>query len=612
MMGQLLLSIGLVWLLFPGSGGVMGQTTSEEPTPRPVFQADPFEEAAFRDKLRAAQDLLRRQNYPAAADLLESLFSEQPDNDVVANQLRNCYDRLKAYDKLHWLALQRLELYPDRLDSHLELARVLVIEQRFDEAQQSYRQALKLALQDQEMEAVLSGMIDAGFEIEASHLIDSLVPLSERPIPLLLQRGIILEHQKKYGRAAVEYLNIIGDTSRPATTAERRLLDLLKFEASSEEVEEALLDQADSLTSLRGLRLLVDHYLVKGRFDAAFEISLREDSLVRGQGRSLVRLMSACRDRRLYEQSIRVGWFILANYPASPILTQTHITLGDLLTKIGEYDSALVVYDATLGWLTQDRDKADALYSMGMIYLEYLDDPQTALTYFDSVTVHFPKGIGYLRALIRRPHCHLRLGDLVTADSLFGSLATNRLTEDFKEEIDYYRGLIRFCRCDFDSAKVALQKLIVTYPRGFYVNDALRLQLAMDRAQASPTLLGAYATAVLYATRHMTDSTLTALESVVNHDDKALADLALYRSLEIYQDLADTVAVLAQVQRLSTEFPESYYTPYGLKIKADILIESSAGQSEARDIYRQLLESHPNYPFAGDIRQRLRALGGDA
>lgn len=612
MMIRLMLSLGVLCCLLSQATSVVGQTT--EPQPRLEFErvVNPFQEEAFRDKLRTSQALVRQHNYLDAAELLESLFAEQPRNDVVGNQLRNCYDRLKAYDKLLWLAKQRIELQPDRMDLHIELARVRVIQGDHDLAQQSYRQALKLARKDQEIESVLSGMVGAGYTEEASRLIDSLLPLSERPYALLLQRGIMLEGQKEFGRAALEYLSILNDTTRLVATAERRLLDLLKFETSSVEVEQTLMDQADSLNSVRGLHLLANHYLTVGQFETAFEMTVRQDSLEDGQGCALVSLMTACRDRRLHESAIYIGRYIIASYPTSPSLTQAYFTLGDALARTGEYDSALSVFDAAFGWLPLDREKADALYAIGTIYLDLLNNPRAAQTYFDSVIANYSKGISYLRATVRRPHCYLRLGELQIADSLFGDLIAKRLTDDLMEEVEYYRGLIRFCRSEFDSADVVFKRLMVSYPRGLYVNDALRLQLAMDRAKDAPELLRAFARAVLYGARRMTDSTLAALEDVVGYKDQTLADLALYRSLEIYQTLDDTASVLSQAARLSDEYPESYYTPYGLKATADILFESSKEQAEAREIYRQLLQNHPNYPFAGDIRRRLRELGSDA
>jgi len=84
--------------------------------------------------------------------------------------------------------------------------------------------------------------------------------------------------------------------------------------------------------------------------------------------------------------------------------------------------------------------------------------------------------------------------------------------------------------------------------------------------------------------------------------------LALIRLSQLELKLADTAAVLTQIDHLEREYPDSYSLPYGLKTKADILLQNEESIEEAKGIYRRLLEEYPNYPFISGVRKLLREL----
>jgi len=72
--------------------------------------------------------------------------------------------------------------------------------------------------------------------------------------------------------------------------------------------------------------------------------------------------------------------------------------------------------------------------------------------------------------------------------------------------------------------------------------------------------------------------------------------------------MKDTSSALVSIDKLTGEFPDSYYSPYGMKIKADILLEKPESVEQAATIYRLLLEKYPNYPFISDVRKKMRQM----
>ena len=106
----------------------------------------------------------------------------------------------------------------------------------------------------------------------------------------------------------------------------------------------------------------------------------------------------------------------------------------------------------------------------------------------------------------------------------------------------------------------------------------------------------------------MTDSAAAKFISISNAPGGVLADLALFELARLSLDNGDAEGAIVYVDKLGDSFPESYYLPYGLKAKADILSSDPLRAEEAGDIYRRLLENYPDFPFLSAIRQKLRQL----
>jgi predicted negative regulator of RcsB-dependent stress response len=150
--------------------------------------------------------------------------------------------------------------------------------------------------------------------------------------------------------------------------------------------------------------------------------------------------------------------------------------------------------------------------------------------------------------------------------------------------------------------------MMTDYPRGFYVNDALQLLLVMDEAGDTPALLGDWSRALEFSERRMPDSLEAQLNRIADNNNPTLADIALYRLAQLSLEQLDSTEAVAYIDTLTARFPESYYMPFGLKLKGDMYLTDPARLEEGREIYRRLLEEYDSYPFASEVRQKLREL----
>jgi outer membrane protein assembly factor BamD (BamD/ComL family) len=157
-----------------------------------------------------------------------------------------------------------------------------------------------------------------------------------------------------------------------------------------------------------------------------------------------------------------------------------------------------------------------------------------------------------------------------------------------------------------------MKKLMVDYPNGFYINDAVQLLMALDDAEGASDLLSMYANALRCSEQFAWDSARQWFDRLTLTENRALADDALNRMMQISLNVGDTSATLEAIERLTSGYADSYFSPYGLKIKADLLMAGQGTPQQAKEIYRQLLEQYPNYPFAAEVRKKLRQMETDS
>ncbi len=564
-------------------------------------------------KVRVARMLIKQKNYQAASALLETLYEDDTGNPVIINLLLTCYDHLGYYLKAETLTRRLVESDPNNYVYRLRLAEILSRQAKQDEAKAVYSQAIALIASDDipRYRTILQSMIGCGLEEMALALIDTVRERLTDPALFALDRGEILERQNNYQQATLEFFVGLGDSSRTASESEKKLLALLNYPESSAEAEKALLGQTNRKVNARAARILSSFYLKAERFDRAFEFAVLQDSLEAQKGSSLFNFMHSCQERKLYHQVTRMAKDILSNYQDHPILGETYFLYGDALVQLGRFDDAVVTYDTIFATFPRVQEKAEALFLIGDIYLNYLNDYSRAITYFDSVITHYNAGLGYLNSRLALPYCYLRQGQLEKSRTSFEELLTRRLNEDMKEAVEYNLALILFFEKQLDSSRVSFGKLLVDYPRGFYVNDALQLLFLLEEAEGGEGLLYDFSNALLFEQMRMPDSTSAKLLLIADDPNRALADIALYKLAMLSLNRPDSSTAIKFIDRLAEEFPESYYLPYGLKTKADMYLAKPDGVEQARSIYRQLLEKYPNYPFISEVRKTMRQLEGE-
>lgn len=582
-------------------------------------------------RLVLARRLIAQKNYADAATVLENLATTGEDTPNIENLLLTCYTKTGNHLMAERLLRSMTTKHPNSLGLVMQLAEQLILLDQKKEGLGQYLKAIKLA--DPRMliqsDHVLRSMIEHGLENRATEIIDSIRTVRNDDALYAVRRGTIMERQANYAAAASEYYRILDrDTTSQAITAERRLLSMLKFPASTKQVETTLLQQVRLTGNQAVLKLLNSHYINAGQFDYAFELSVQQDSLLlesrpeendtsasratvvaeRQRGSLLLQFILQCADRDEHDQIIRMANYMKDGLPSSTFTMQATIYKADALNNLKQYDEAIATYQSSFDEVLDQPGQADLLYRIGDVYMNGLRDYPAALASFDSVTAHYPRGMGFLNSLQTIPLCHFRMGEMSLAADGFKQLSGRFQTDRDKESHEFFLALIDLAQKQYDSCGAKFEKLVVIYPNGMYVNDAVELMMINRQSAEKPDLREKLFEALIYDWRRLPDSARIAFREIANRADTTMADFALYRLAKMELELGHEAAAIASAEQLINRFEASYFFPVALKIKADILVRGKNDIETASALYRRILSDYPNYPFSSQVRKALRLL----
>jgi tetratricopeptide (TPR) repeat protein len=566
--------------------------------------------ATLKGELAVVRRLMRAGSYDHAASYLESLLTKYPDDWQIMNTLQDCYFQGKMFDKLLLFLQRRLEEDEQNFQVLRDLGRTWLQKGQPDSATDYFYKAVTSSGNDASAVAFLASLYSQlGYHSEAVQFIDSLRSLTGKPHMAPLEMGDALSALKKYSPAADEYLVAMNADTAAERDASVKLRELVQYPESSDDVMRTLQsylkgDSADKKLS----RLYGEFLLDKEKYDEAFVYFLNLDDSAAQKGNELHYFMSACADRKKYAPVIRAGERFRSRFPMSPLLQVTQFMLAEAYTKEGQYHDALDTYERIAGMSVNERDLAEINLKMGLIYKDNMRDFDRAWQHLAMVKNIYPSGPAAEVATLEQGEILIYQREFDSALTIFTKLdSLKQMPDELAEAISYAIAEIKLFQKKFEEASGRLKGIIARYPRGFFVNDAVNLTLVIDETlQEAPDKIGLLASVEYFDYVDNDDSLEFYLQKITEDKIETLAPVSYLRLARLYYKQGRFKETLSSVEKLTQEYAESYFLPFGLKIKADVLIKSSETKEAAVKIYQDLLEKYPTYPFSAEIRDILR------
>jgi tetratricopeptide (TPR) repeat protein len=556
-----------------------------------------------------AERLMQLGEYQRAADLLEVMYEENPGHLGIKNLLVNCYEQIKDYGKLLLFLTRRLATEPPGFSLYRDLGRAYTFAGIPDSAVTFFYMAAEQGFGNERAYASIAEIYHkfGHYQLE-SKFIDSSRILTRNPRLLADRMGDALAAQREYGMATLEYLTYMERDTLAARIATEKLEAMMRFPESADTVMSILSERIKSQKENKRLlntygRLLME----QDRFEEAFTFFKGLDSLGAGMGGEIVHYMRECNRRGRFEYTIKGGQYLLEYKPQSTLINSVHLTMAEAFTAIGKYDNALTAYQAITVDFIRPAHRAEAQLRIGLLYKDHLEDPGKAREYLDRVTKSVPGGRFDVLARLGLADLAIREGGFDSAVSLYQSLQEREIPEEILEQVEFALAECYLFMEDYKEATSRFRQIISRYPRGFYVNDAIQYSLIISETlEAAPQQIDLFASAEYFRYSDRVDSVEYYLTKICRVGIPSLAPISYLRLAQLYQDQKRFDEAVEAVDSLVSLHPESYFLPYGLKLKADVFLPSPETSEEAMELYRELLENYATYPFAAEIRDIIR------
>lgn len=565
------------------------------------------------DRLASVRQLIAQGAFISAINILENIYEKQPDDKAVIELMLVCYTELKAYTKAEMLLQRKIEKEPSDfrnfsllLETYFKMGNDSLANAEADEILNKFPDNKDI------YGSVVRQLVNYGDPDRAMKLIEDGRKKFKQSYLFSIEAASIYETRGAYYDAVVEYFKSIQADTLAARDADRKLGQLIRIPGAPPLIIKALKNILDTLpNNAYALRMLEESYLKNNQYAEAFDICVLLDSLSKSKGGELFQYLRQCRERKLYDQVIKMAEYANRKYAQNWTFSEYRFYYGEALVGTGKYRQAMTNYDYIISQYPQSRDKAEALFEIGNIYRYNLKIYDSARIFYDSVASTFKFAPYLYDAPLEIAKLQIVEGKLDSAADIFQRLRSGEPDADRKEFMDYNLAMILFYRHQYREADLGFRKLMAEYPRGFYLDDALISTLVIsDAVESYPEILASYADAIFYGARLMADSVESKLKYIISQGDSPLIGLAYYKLSQHYMNLGFTDKALAAIEEIEKSFPANHFYPYCLKLKGDIYFEMVQKKKEAADIYKIILEKYGDFPFNGEVREKLQQIEG--
>ncbi len=425
------------------------------------------------------------------------------------------------------------------------------------------------------------------------------------------QLAVLFESRRDYARSTQEYFRAIARDSAIARRIENRLLKLLETTDGDSPMEQELQKAAATPASAATAnRLLVTLYLESGRPDDAWKAAWTVDSVNGQNGLSLIVFMRQAYERNYQSVAMRAARRILSAYPQSPVRHQAEWELARMALKTGNVHDAreqLIRISRTSPVL---RFRLEAALGYAELAWRTMGDLQVGESVYAAVVFLKPAGQYFHRAMLGRAMIASIQGDYGKVRSLLVKMEIKKPQPKDREELTYRLAELKYFEGDLEGALSTWSALITDYPKGVWVNDALRYNMLLSAySEIAPADLRALGKAEALARMRRPDSALQIIAGLRGSLEAPLAPSAILLAARIHQDAGSADSALALWDGFVKAYPDAADAPGALMLAAELCEKVLSRPETARDRYHTLLEVYPKSHWSEEARLRLRTLG---
>ncbi len=560
---------------------------------------------------KRAESLISRGKLEEAIIVLEGLRDQLPDDQEVIERLQLLYRRTRNYEKL-------LDIMTEYLPTSAQPARdaVIIADCFFKLKQPAAAESTlttilePLPTNPQIYRDIAHAYTRNGRSLKAVETYEAARDQFDDPRLFSRELAGLYEARREYTNAIREYFWDLQEHPNRMRHVQRKINDIMKMEDGTEELASALEElAAEHSDNYHARSLYAELLLARGESDRAWPEILAADSLDNRPGEHILFYIEECLRREFYQAALTVCQDFMTLYPQHQRRIDAEVYRARAFVGLDRADSAITILRDLVDVFPQPQFRAELYQEIANAYLRHLNELDSAEHYYRTALEHTGRRDDRFEIVSLISECLLRSGELARADSALASGDIRKLRPEQREQMHFGRAELLFFSGRYDSATAALESVIKSYPNGFYVNDAILLNLQItENRDPMDWSLSRYSAGRLKLRQRQFDSAMVYFRQVADDSANGLADDALYDLGSLYRQTNRPDSARASYQALIDRYPERFSVPAALVALGDVYADEFAEPEKAREAYHRVLTEFSDSPYLEEARRKMQNL----
>ncbi|MBN1756572.1 tetratricopeptide repeat protein [bacterium] len=558
--------------------------------------------SAYERDFELARRFMLLDKYEEAVELLENLRAQNANDVRVIEQLKSAYFALKNYDRLIDIIKTQLANSPNNIALWIELGGIQLNLGLPGEARQAFESALDIEPKSISSYISISGKYQIwGYLDEGIEFLERAKKSINDPGAVALELGRLYELNKNFTRAIAEYLDYLRAFPDRVGEVKHRISSMGKDKDQLTAIEKELKKSLkDDPLDRHLLPVLAQIQMRKGDYEAALESYKRAETY-----ENKLKYLPAFANELLGagQYSIALKTAALMAAAGEPhFQIEAEFIKGAALRGLDKPGEAIQVYDELIR-TGPPAILPRAYLEIGKIQFYDYKDYLKGEEYFDRVVNEFPGNNVLEEGLKEYLNALFKLDKIEKAKAFLVELEKNR--NEPSDLLLFKLGEVFFLTNEFDRAKQYFSMLTMSFPRSFYLNDALSmLMLAQEDTGKLEDI-----THILYLQKiGQYENCLENLQLLFDQRSGFPGqDYLLWLAGSVSSELGKNELALSFLDRLLSDHINSFFASIALELKGDIYFRQGEIQ-KANEAYNEILMKYSDAVNLNNIRKKLRAL----
>lgn len=622
-------ALALALFLGAAASTLRAQTTTSDtvwvpinPNPPDTSQANPSEfppaiewigRTGIRQELIEADRLSAQGRYQDVVDFLLPVWNSElrtrPD-EAIAQALKRAYRSLKDYRGMRAVIRQQLDLNPQNPITQADLAEAFFADNMPDSGLATIDRMITSDPQDRERHHLAAqtymriGRYNEGIEIYRQ----ARVTLGDSTI-FAEDMARFFEARREYAGAVEEHFKWLNAHPESQRAVQKSITNLIKVPEAAPQITAALQRIIKMYPKHEyAHRLFGDLLLESGRIDSAFAEYRRADALSEIPGQHRIFGIERAIETKKFPTARIEAMAFLNDYPKHSDLLRVNLALARAELALGNPSVAVKMLKSLSAQFTVETERLRIQYEIAEIYRRATPDKDSAEAYFKTIIASPTRSPERTASWLRLGELAIYHGNLAEAESAFVQ-AANSPAPAMREEIAFRQAELLFLKGDYENCKTKLKEFMLQFPRGLYVNDAIKYNAIMtDGADDLNWSLNRFATGLVFLRREMRDSALAAFAQLSGDSANKLADAAQFAIGDVHSSAAAFEAAIDSYRVLILRYPDSFMVPRAWARIGEVYADSLGDPAQARAAFQVILSDHKSSPVVEEARRRLQML----